>query len=70
MTPSHSEGLAAAKRVQAANEMGEVCGVEDQLTMLTYHLSMVLRLVPENRRNNVAGSVCTQIRANTRESLD
>lgn len=70
MTPTHAEGLAAAKRVAASNDRNEMCGVEDQITMLVYHLSMVLRLVPEDRRNEVAGSVCTQIRDNTLESLD
>lgn len=70
MTPTHAEGLAAAKRVQASNERNEVCVVEDQLTMLVYHLSMVLRLVPEEDRLRTAHMVCGRIRDNTLESLD
>jgi hypothetical protein len=70
MTPTHAEGLAAAKRVHAANNDGHQVDAEDSITMMLYHLSMVLRLLPEQRRMAKAQQLARQLIANTRESLD
>jgi hypothetical protein len=70
VTPSHSEGLAAAKRVEQANADRHQADAEDVLTMLLYHMSLSLRLLPEPRRMAAALGVARQLVANTRESLD
>jgi hypothetical protein len=70
VTPTHIEGLAAAKRVQAANEDGAVADPKDAIAMMLYHLSMTLRLLPERERLAEALRVARQLTLNTRESLD
>ena len=70
MTPSHSVGLAAAKRCKAANDDGALCDARDAITMLTYHLSLELRRLPERGRMAEALQIGRAIAANTRESLD
>ena len=70
MTPTHAEGIAAAKRVQAANADGHQADARDAQTMMLYHLSMTLRLLPEGERMAVALRLARQLVANTRESLD
>ena len=70
MTPTHREGMAAARRVQAANADGALCDARDALTMLMYHLSLELRRIPERERMAVATLISRRIMANTRESLD
>jgi hypothetical protein len=70
MTPSHAEGLAAAKRIHAANEEGVMGDARDAILMLTYHLSLELRRLPEQGRMAEALRIGRVIAANTRESLD
>jgi hypothetical protein len=70
MTPTHAEGLAAAKRVHAANEDGHMADQDDAITMTLYHLSLALRLIPERLRMAKAQQLARQLIANTRESLD
>jgi hypothetical protein len=70
VTPTHSEGLAAAKRVQAANADGHQADAEDAITMTIYHLTMMMRLLPEPRRMAAALQLARQLVANTRESMD
>lgn len=69
MTPTHSEGLAAAKRVQAANADGHMADARDSICMMLYHLSMTLRLLPEPERIAEAQRLARLLIANTRESL-
>lgn len=69
MTPTHSEGREAARRVQAANQDGALADARDALTMLTYQLSMELRRIPERLRIEAALQISRQIVANTKESL-
>ena len=69
MTPTHSEGMAAAKRVQAANADGHMADARDSITMMIYHLSLVLRQIPERERMHAAQSLARQLIANTKESL-
>jgi hypothetical protein len=70
VTPDHPEGLAAAKRVQAANADGHQADARDAITMMLYHLSMTLRLMPERQRMAEATRLSRLLMANTRESLD
>jgi len=70
MTPSHKEGMAAAKRCRDANNDGAFCDARDAITMATYQLSLELRRIPERERMETALRICRQIAANTRESLD
>lgn len=70
MIPTHREGLAAARRVHAANEAGEVADARDAIVMLSYQLSLTLRLIPEGERMMAALAVARTMVANTRESLD
>jgi len=70
MNPSHSQGLAAAKRVQDANAAQQLPDVVDTLTMLAYHLSLEVRRLPEHERMAVILQIARDIAANTRESLD
>jgi hypothetical protein len=70
MIPTHSEGLAAAKRVAAANEDGEMVDAQDSITMSLYNLSLQMRLLPERYRMKAATVAARQLIANTRESLD
>ena len=69
MTPTHSEGMAAAKRVQAANADGHQADARDAICMMIYHLSLVLRQIPERERMQAAQSLARQLIANTKESL-
>jgi hypothetical protein len=70
VTPTHSEGLAAAKRVQAANADGHQADARDAILMMTYHTSMMLRLLPERERMAAAMDAARAIVGNTKESLD
>lgn len=70
MTPTHSEGRAAAKRVMDANKDGALCDARDAITMATYQLSMELRRIPERERMAQALGIARTIVANTRESLE
>lgn len=70
MIPTHRDGLAAAKRVAAANDDGHMPDARDAVVMTTYHLSLVLRQIPEKERLAAARLATAQIMANTRESLD
>lgn len=70
VTPTHQDGIAAAKRVQAANNDGTECDVFDVMCMLTYQLSLELRRIPERARIEAALQISRQIMKNTRESLD
>ena len=70
MTPTHREGMAAAKRCRDANVDGALCDARDAITMATYQLSLELRRIPERERMAAALGVCRQITANTRESLE
>lgn len=70
MTPTHSEGMAAARRCKQAVDDKALPDARDALTMLTYHLSMELRRIPERERITLALQLTRQIIANTRESLD
>lgn len=70
MTPTHQDGIAAAKRVYGTIEAGELPLVTDALVMLTYQLSLELRRVPDRERMNAALQISRRIVANTRESLD
>lgn len=69
MTPTHTEGMAAAKRVQAANADGHQADARDAITMMIYHLSLVLRQIPERERMAAALGLARQLIANTRESM-
>lgn len=69
MTPTHSEGMAAAKRVRAANLDGHQADARDSICMMIYHLSMVLRLLPEELRLAEAQKLARVLIANTKESL-
>lgn len=69
MTPTHSEGMAAAKRVQAANADGHMADARDSICMMSYHLSMCLRLLPEELRLAEAQRLARLLIANTKESL-
>jgi hypothetical protein len=69
VTPTHSEGLAAAKRVQQANADGHQADARDAITMMVYHLTLVLRMTPERERMAAALQLARQLIANTRESL-
>jgi hypothetical protein len=62
--------MAAAKRVQAANADGHQPDAEDGIVMTIYHLSLMLRLLPEGQRMARAQQLARQLIANTRESLD
>lgn len=70
MTPTHAEGLAAARRIQAANAERQLPDARDALTMLSYHLSLELRRIPERERMAEALRIGRTIVSNTRESLD
>lgn len=70
MTPTHSEGLGAARRCKVAVDDHAMPDARDALTMLTYHLSLELRRIPERERIALALQLTRQIIANTRESLD
>ena len=70
MTPSHSEGLGAARRVRQAVEAGDLTDARDAIVMLTYHLSLEVRRLPERERMNVILRAARDMIANTRESLD
>jgi len=70
VTPSHRDGLAAARRVNAANADGCPADVSDVLMMMVYHTSLVIRDLPESQRVAKALEVSRQLVANVRESLD
>ena len=70
MTPTHSEGMAAARRVQAANADGHMADAQDAIVMMTYHLSLTLRQIPEGERMAAAQRLARLLIVNTRESLD
>ena len=61
--------MAAAKRVMAANADGHIPDAEDAITMMLYHLSLVLRQKPEISRLARAQELARQLIANTKESL-
>lgn len=69
MTPTHREGLAAARRVKQANDDGAHCDARDAITMSIYNISLELRRIPDRERMRAALSAARQIVANTRESL-
>lgn len=69
MTPTHSEGRAAAQRVQAANQDGHLPDAKDAITMMTYHMSLVLRQLDEGCRLAEAQKLARLLIANTKESL-
>ena len=69
MSPTHPEGLAAAKRVIAANEHGAHPDPLDAIVMHTYQISLELRLLPEGARVAAAREVARRIVRNTGESL-
>jgi hypothetical protein len=70
MTPDHNEGRAAARRIQQANADGQLPDARDGLVMSVYHLSMLLRELPQRQRLAEAQKLARQLIANTRESLD
>jgi len=70
MRPSHSEGLHAARRVRAAVEAGDLTDARDAIVMLTYHMSLEVRRLPENERMSIILRAARDMIANTRESLD
>jgi hypothetical protein len=76
MTPTHSDAIAAAKRVHAAYSAAargngpQLCDPADAMLMHLYQLSLELRRLPERERMNRALGICRQLIANTRESLD
>jgi hypothetical protein len=69
VSPTHSEGLAAAKRVIAANEHGAHPDPLDAIVMHTYQISLELRLLPQEARVEAAREVARRIVRNTGESL-
>ena len=70
MTPTHSEGRAAARRVMQANEDRCPADVRDSIMLSLYHLSCLVRELPERQRMAEAQRVARHLMANTRESLD
>lgn len=70
MRPSHAEGMHAARRVRAAVEAGDLTDARDAITMLTYHMSLEVRRLPENERMQSILRAARDMIANTRESLD
>jgi len=70
MTPTHSDGLAAAKRICAAIEGGVRGGhAVDAITFYTYQLSLELRRWPIAERAAKARECAKLIVRNTGESL-
>ena len=70
MTPTHRDGMAAARKVQAQVEAGELADPTDACTMLVYHLSLELRRTPLDGRMERALEAAQTIIDNTRESLE
>jgi len=70
MTPTHREGIEAAKHIAQANAEGRHPDVRVCITMSLYHLSCLMRDIPEGQRMSEALRVARQLVANTRESLD
>jgi len=70
MTPDHREGLAAAGRVAASNEAGELADRRDVVDMMVYQLSLLIRMLPERGRVGEALRISRLLMSNTRESLD
>lgn len=66
MTPTHREGIEAAKRIVAA---GGKATAEDAILMHTYQLSLELRRIPIEERGARAREVAKLIVRNTGESL-
>lgn len=62
--------MAAARRCKQANDDRSLCDARDAITMLTYHLSLELRRIPERERIEEALTIGRRILNNTRESLD
>ena len=70
MTPTHSDGLAAAKRICAAIEGGaKFASAADAITMHLYYLSLELRRWPITERAAKARECARLIVRNTGESL-
>jgi len=70
MTPTHSDGLAAARRIKAAYEGGaQHCSAEDAITLHLYQLSLELRRLPVEIRAARARECARLIVRNTGESL-
>lgn len=70
MIPTHSEGLAAAKRVRDAIERGDLAEPEDSILMNVYQASLELRRIDAGKRMAMAKRYADQLIANTQESLD
>ena len=70
MTPTHREGMAAARRIRDATDDGHVPDIRDGIMMSLYHLTVLLREFPEQQRMREAQRVARHLIANTRESLD
>jgi len=71
VTPTHSEAIAAAKRIADVDyQGGELADARDALLMHTYQLSLELRRIDERQRMEMALRIARNIVANTRESLD
>jgi len=69
MAPTHAEARAASKRVNAANAAGTMADTWDQITMAVYHLSLLMRTVPEPHRMAQALRLARLLVENTRESM-
>lgn len=69
MTPTHSTGLGAARRVKTAIEAGQHADAHDAMLMHTYQISLELRRVPQAKRLKMAHRLCRWIVNNTQESL-
>jgi len=69
MAPTHAEGRAASQRVKAANDAGEMADTWDQITMTVYHLSLLMRTVPEPHRMAQALRLARVLVENTKESM-
>ena len=70
MTPTHSDGLAAARRIKAAYENGALhCDAADAITLHTYQLSLELRRLPMQERAAKARECARLIVRNVGESL-
>jgi len=70
VTPDHREGRAAARRVEQANKDGHIVDDADAITMLVYHLSLLIRDLPERQRVTKVLEVTRMLVGNVRESLD
>ena len=69
MTPDHREGREAARHIAAANAEGRYPDARVCIVMSLYHLSCLIRDLPERERMREAQRVARLLIANTRESL-